>query len=159
MIRGLLLAGALLTTGQALGEVAVGLSGRMLLPQGGARMRRLGGGALTAACGLSGAWSLEGLVGAGEDCAELRVGLLGRWTGWDLYDRFFGFSPFDPFVTVGAGGWVGSDRGQVGPSAGLGAFYHLDDHWSLRADATLTLGLDAKAEALYSLSCGIQYTF
>ena len=91
--------------------------------------------------------------------ALLGVGLIGHCSGWSLYDRYFGYSAFDPFVTIGAKGWIGTDAGQVGPSVGLGAYYHLDDHWSLRADADVTLGLDPDAEVLHTISCGVQYAF
>ena len=49
--------------------------------------------------------------------------------------------------------------GQVGPKAGVGAFYHLTENWSLRADADATLGLETSCELLYSFSAGIQYAF
>jgi hypothetical protein len=49
--------------------------------------------------------------------------------------------------------------GQVGPSAGLGAFYYLTDDWALRFDAEATLGLDTRVESVYSISAGIQYFF
>ena len=57
------------------------------------------------------------------------------------------------------GGLVGDGLGQVGPKAGVGAFWHLTDNWSLRADADATLGLDSCVAMLYSLSIGVQYAF
>ena len=61
---------------------------------------------------------------------------------------------------------AGKDAGEMlrsikklGPKAGLGAFYHLTDEWSLRADADATLGLETNCEMLYSLSVGVQYAF
>jgi len=140
-------------------ESYVGGSGLLTLPQGGSKMRCVGGGGATVGTYLSDAWALEGKAGVENDFAALGVGFLGHWSGWSLYDRYFGYSAFDPFVTVGAKGWIGSNKGQVGPSVGLGAFYHLDDHWSLRADADVTVGLESNVEALYSISCGVQYTF
>ena len=140
-------------------ESYVGVNGLLSLPQGGSEMRRRGGANVTAGAYLSDFWAVEGSAGVEEDCAALGVGLLGHWSGWSLYDRFFGYSSFDPFVTVGAKGWIGSDDGQVGPCAGLGAFYHFDDRWSLRASADVTLGLDADVVPLYTFACGIQYAF
>ena len=49
--------------------------------------------------------------------------------------------------------------GQVGPSAGLGALYYIDDDWALRFDATATLGLDTRREMVYSVTVGIQRAF
>lgn len=140
-------------------ESYVGVNGLISLPQGGSEMRRLGGANVTAGTYFSDFWSIEGSAGVEENFATLGVGLLGHWSGWSLYDRFFGYSSFDPFVTVGAKGWIGSDLGQVGPCAGLGAFYHFDDHWSLRAGADVTLGLDTEVVPLYTFACGIQYAF
>ena len=140
-------------------ETYVGVPGLLTLPQGGSRMRTVGGAGVRAGAYLSDFWSLEGTVGVEENLALLGVGLLGHCSGWSLYDRYFGYSAFDPFVTIGAKGWIGTDAGQVGPSVGLGAYYHLDDHWSLRADADVTLGLDPDAEVLHMISCGVQYAF
>ena len=53
-------------------------------------------------------------------------------------------------------GWI---EGDVGPTAGLGAFYHLTNEWSLRGDAQATLGLDGDCQMVYSLGFGVQYSF
>ena len=140
-------------------ESYVGVNGLISLPQGGSEMRRLGGANVTAGTYLSDFWAVEGSAGVEEDFAALGVNLLGHWSGWSLYDRFFGYSAFDPFVTIGAKGWIGSGSGQVGPCVGLGAFYHFGDHWSLRAGADVTLGLDTETVPLYTLACGVQYAF
>lgn len=137
----------------------VGASGLLTLPQGGSQMHRVGGGGVNVGTYLSDFWAVEGAAGVEQDLAALGVGFLGHWSGWSFYDRFFGYSAFDPFVTGGAKGWIGSEGGQVGPFVGLGAYYHLDDHWSLRADADMTLGLDTDVETLYTISCGVQYAF
>ena len=113
----------------------------------------------TAAHYLTEDWAVEGEAAWLEDSAGLAVDALGHFQGWDLYGDLFGYSRFDPFVTLGAKGWIGRDCGQVGPKAGLGAFYHLTDSWSLRADADATLGLETNCEMLYSLSVGVQYSF
>ena len=137
----------------------VGVSAAMTLPQGGSRLHRIGGAALRGGYYLSETWALEGEAAWLEDSAGLAVDALGHFQGWDLYGDLFGYSRFDPFVTFGAKGWIGRDCGQVGPKVGLGAFYHLTDEWSLRADADATLGLETNCEMLYSLSVGVQYSF
>ena len=137
----------------------VGLAGQMMLPQGNARLHRVGGAALRVGAYLNEDLAVEGEVAELEDVAGLSCALLGHFQGWSLYGDLFGYSRFDPFVTVGAKGWIGRDCGQVGPKAGLGAFYHLTDSWSLRADADATLGHETDCEMLYSLSVGGQYSF
>lgn len=140
-------------------ETYVGLSGSVTLPQGGSRMHRVGGAAIRGGTYLTEDWAVEGEVAWLENFAGLGVQALGHFQGWGLYGDLFGYSRFDPFVTLGAKGWVGDGCGQVGPKAGLGAFYHLTDSWSLRADADATLGLEANCEMLYSISAGFQYAF
>lgn len=140
-------------------ETYVGLSGSVTLPQGGSRMHRVGGAAIRGGTYLTEDWAVEGEVAWLENFAGLGVQALGHFQGWGLYGDLFGYSRFDPFVTLGAKGWVGDGCGQVGPKAGLGAFYHLTDSWSLRADADATLGLETNCEMLYSISAGFQYAF
>lgn len=140
-------------------ETYVGLSGSVTLPQGGSRMHRVGGAAIRGGTYLTEDWAVEGEVAWLENFAGLGVQALGHFQGWGLYSDLFGYSRFDPFVTLGAKGWVGDGCGQVGPKAGLGAFYHLTDSWSLRADADATLGLETNCEMLYSIGIGVQYSF
>ena len=140
-------------------ETYVGLSGSVTLPQGGSRMHRVGGAAIRGGTYLTEDWAVEGEVAWLENFAGLGAQALGHFQGWGLYGDLFGYSRFDPFVTLGAKGWVGDGCGQVGPKAGLGAFYHLTDSWSLRADADATLGLETNCEMLYSISAGFQYAF
>ena len=135
----------------------VGVAGALTLPQGGARVNRAGGGLVRAGVCLSDDYAIEASVGQLEGYTAFGAGALVHFYTFDLYDRFFGYSAFDPFFTVGANGWLDKRRGQVGPSAGLGAFWHLDDNWSIRADATATLGLDTDVEMLYTVTVGIQY--
>ena len=137
----------------------VGAAGSLTLPQGGSRMRHVGGAALRAGCYLDENWAVEAEAAWLEDAAGLGVDALWHLQGWDFYGDLFGYSRFDPFLTAGVRGWIGRDCGQVGPKAGLGAFYHLTDSWSLRADADATLGLETNCEMLYSLSVGVQYSF
>ena len=143
----------------AFAETYVGLSGSVLLPQGGSKMHRLGGAAVRIGSYLNENWAVEGEAAWLENAAGFSAQALGHLQGWDLYGNLFGYSRFDPFVTLGAKGWIGHGCGQVGPKAGLGAFYHLTDNWSLRADADATLGLETSREMLYSLSAGLQYSF
>ncbi|MBQ2630436.1 MAG: hypothetical protein IJG13_12225 [Kiritimatiellae bacterium] len=137
----------------------IGAAAAMTLPQGGSSMRRLGGGALRAGWYLGEFWALEGEAAWLENSAGLGVDALWHLQGWSLYGDLFGYSRFDPFLTAGARGWIGGSAGQVGPSAGIGTFWHLTDEWSLRFDAAATLGLDTETEVVYSLSVGVQRSF
>ena len=103
-------------------ETYVGLSGSVTLPQGGSRMHRVGGAAIRGGTYLTEDWAVEGEVAWLENFASLGVQALGHFQGWGLYSDLFGYSRFDPFVTLGAKGWVGDGCGQGGPKAGLGAF-------------------------------------
>ena len=69
----------------------------------------------------------------------------------------FGYERFDPFLSVGAKGWI--NHGQVGPVFGLGALYYLSNDWALRVDADLTVGVESEVETFHSLSLGVQYSF
>ena len=138
----------------------VGASAALVLPQGGtARMRRVGGAALRGGWYFSDFFAAEGEVAWLENAAGLAVQGLWHWQDADLYGRLFGYSAFDPFFTFGASGWIGHNLGQVGPKIGVGAFWHLADNFSLRADAGAVLGLDSDVAMVYSISAGIQYAF
>ena len=137
----------------------VGAAATIVLPQGGAAMRRLGGGALRAGWYFGEFWALEGDAAWLENMAGLGVDALWHIQDWSLYGDLFGYSRFDPFLTGGVRGWVGGGSGQVGPAAGIGAFWHLTDNWSLRLDAVATLGLDSEVEVVHSLSVGVQRSF
>lgn len=137
----------------------VGLAGQMMLPQGGSRLHHVGGAAVRGGYYLTEDWAVEGEAAWLENSAGLALDALGHFQGWDLYGDLFGYSRFDPFVTFGAKGWLGRSCGQVGPKVGLGAFCHLTDSWSLRADADATLGLEASCEMVYSFSVGVQFGF
>lgn len=136
-----------------------GGSAAIVLPQGGSQMRRAGGALVRGGCYLNDDLALEGEVGALEDMAEMGLSALWHWQGAAIYGDYFGYSRIDPFFTLGAVGFVGGSRGQVGPRAGAGAFYHLTDSWSLRGDASAILGLDGETEVDYALSLGLQYSF
>lgn len=134
------------------------LAGSLLFSQGGGDFHRMGGGELRVGTYVSDFWAVEGELGVAEETAVLGAGVLGHLTCLELYDRYFGFSPFDPFVTLGAKGSIGR-YGSVGPKAGVGAFYHLGEEWSVRVDAEATLDLEREIEMVYSLSVGLQYVF
>ena len=126
----------------------VGASATLVLPQGGHHMRRLGGATARVGYYFTETLAVEADAAWLENCAGL--GVQGLW-------HFYGYERFDPFATFGARGWI---NGDFGPSAGLGAFYHLTDSWSLRADAQATLGLDGGDCAMvYSIGAGVQYSF
>ena len=137
----------------------VGAAGQMMLPQGGSKMHHIGGAAVRGGYYLTENLAIEGEAAWMENAAGLSVQALGHFQGWSLYGDLFGYSQFDPFVTLGAKGWIGRNCGQVGPKAGLGAFYHLTDNWALRADADATLGLETNCEMFYTWSVGVQYSF
>ena len=136
----------------------VGAAAELMLPEGGSRLHHVGGAAVRGGCYLSENWAAEAEAAWLEDLAGLSVQALGHLQGWDVYGDLFGYSRFDPFVTLGAKGWLGRE-GQVGPKAGLGAFYHLTDDWALRFDADATLGLETRREVDYTLAIGVQYEF
>lgn len=134
------------------------LAGSLLFAQGGGDLHRMGGGELRGGTYLSDFWAVEGELGVAEETAVVGAGVLGHWTCLELYDRYFGFSAFDPFVTLGAKGSIGR-FGAVGPKAGVGAFYHFGEEWSLRADAEAMLDLEREVEVAYTLSVGLHYVF
>ena len=138
----------------------VGAAGALVLPPGGSDLRRVGGAAVRAGAYLSDFAALEGEAAWLEDSAGLALAALVHAQAWSVYGDLFGYSSFDPFVTAGARGWLGGrDGGQLGPQLGVGAFWHFDDNWSLRADANATLGLETNVEVVYSLAVGVQYGF
>lgn len=124
-----------------------GASATVVLPQGGHHMRRVGGATARFGYYLTEALSLEADAAWLENCAGL--GMHGLW-------HIYGYERFDPFLTFGARGWIDGD---VGPAAGIGAFYHITDSWSLRCDAQATLGLDGDCEMVYAIGAGVQYSF
>lgn len=125
----------------------VGGAGTVVLPQGGAGMRRLGGASARFGYYLTEFWAVEGEAAWLENAAGLAAGALWHW---------WGYVRFDPFFTFGVRGWI---RGDVGPKAGVGAFYHLTESLSLRFDADATLALDGETAMVYSVSGGLQWSF
>ena len=155
-----LMPGLLLATDEEadFGRWYVGAAAQLMLPEGGSRLHHVGGAAMRGGYYLTENWAAEAEVAWLEDLAGLSAQMLGHLQGWNLYGDLFGYSRFDPFVTVGARGWLGRE-GQVGPKAGLGAFYHLTDDWAFRFDADATLGLETRCEVDYTLAVGVQYSF
>lgn len=144
----------------SLAEAYVGAAGAISLPQGGSDGRRLGGAMLRTGIYASDFVAFEGEASWLEDSAALGIAALVHAQAWTAYGDLFGYSAFDPFVTIGTRGWiVPNGDGQVGPRIGIGAFYHLNDNWSLRADADATLGLNASVEMVYMVVVGVQFAF
>lgn len=139
-------------------ESYLDVGGALTLPMGGGDMRRIGGADLHVGTYFSELSAVEATVGWQEDYVALGADVLTHWAAWELYDRFFGFSAFDPFVTAGVKGWVGSARGEVGPSLGVGAFYHFSECLSLRADIDAVLGLESRVEVDHTFFVGLHYT-
>ncbi len=127
---------------------AVGAAAQIVLPQGGQKMSRRAGAAARVGYYLTEMLAVEGEAAWLEDRAGLAV--RGLWHWW-------GYERFDPFFTFGVRGLL--DHGQAGPLGGIGAFYHIDDHWSLRFDADATLGVETEAGMAYGFAVGIQRTF
>ena len=88
-------------------------------------------------------------------------------TGIEEFDRLFGCERFDPFVTFGAHAAFASKhvfadcshRSAFGPMAGVGAFYHLTERLSVRAEARAALCCDSPCGMLYGVFAGLQYSF
>lgn len=127
-----------------------GISGAMMLPEGGADARRLAGSELRFGWYPVEFWALEGSFSVLEDSLGAGVQVLRHWWG---YERF------DPFFTFGARGWFGEGASDLGPKAGIGAFYHINDEFSLRFDADATLALDGAEDVFYTLAVGLQWSF
>ncbi len=135
-----------------------GASALLLLPGNGTTLNRRAGGELRAGWYLAEDFAVEaqalwaeGLYGAGAG---------GLW-------HFFGYERFDPFLTFGVRGHFGDGRRfgdgrhrtAFGPCAGLGAFWHLTETCSLRADAVASLGFDSPCSMAYALQLGVQWSF
>ena len=102
--------------------------------------------------------ALELEAGTAFPCAALGARAVWHLANIPEFGRLFGYERFDPFITFGARGFIGS---AAGPSAGCGALYYLGDTWALRFDAdwTLALGEAGGAGSLFALAFGVQYTF
>lgn len=124
-----------------------GAAAKLVLPQNGGDMRRLGGAGIRA-----GWYATEMLAFECEGAWMENSAFLGARGLWHWY----GYERIDPFFTFGASGWI---NGDAGPSLGVGTFFHLTGSLSLRFDADATLGIEREPEMAYSLSAGLQYSF
>jgi hypothetical protein len=126
-----------------------GAGASLILPQGGGDLRRLAGATARAGWYVTEFWAVECEAAMMENNAQL--GLSALWHWW-------GYEQFDPFFRFGAKGLIGRCD-ELGPMAGVGAFYHLTDNLSLRFDADAVLGLEGANEAVYQLGVGVQWSF
>ena len=155
----------------------LGASGGIFLPGNGSSLKRAGTVSARGGWYLSENLALEMEGGCAPNVASSRGGNatvtafaargLFHLTGIEEFDRLFGCERFDPFVTFGAAALFasrhvfadGSHRTAIGPTAGVGAFYHLTDRWSLRFDATAAMAVDTPCGMSYGLSLGLQWSF
>lgn len=135
----------------------VGAAVELVLPQGGSSMHRLGGASARFGYYFSPVFAFDAQAAWMENKAGLSAKALWHLQGFEWWGMMFGYERFDPFLTVGAKGWI--NHGQVGPVLGIGAMYYLSDHWALRFDADLTIGVESDVETIHSLSAGVQYSF
>ena len=154
----------------------VGAAGGILLPGNGNSLKRA---ALVAA---RGGWYLDEYLAVEAEAlcaphASSDVGGTAVWggsvqalwhlSGWEAFDKLFGCERFAPFLTGGVqalcaprhGFADDSHRTGIGPSVGFGAFYHLTDNWSLRAEARAAPAVDSPCGMTYALLAGLQYSF
>ncbi len=154
----------------------VGSAGGVFLPGNGNSMKR--GALVTARCG----WYLDEYVALEAEalCAPNVSSGLGNTTvwggtaqvlwhlsGWEAFDKLFGCERFAPFFTCGVQALCAprhafaddSHRTGVGPAVGFGAYYHLTDNLSLRADARASLSVDSPCGMTYAVLAGLQYSF
>ena len=120
----------------------------VVIPQGGGDMGRRAGAMARIGYYADDFLAVEASAAWMERGAGL--GLRGLWHWW-------GYEKFDPFFTFGAEGWFGG--GDAGPCAGWGAFWHFDDNWSFRFDASFMLGVADGATAAFSIAAGFQYSW
>jgi len=90
----------------------------------------------------------------------------GAWA--DAIIHLTRWEKFDPFINVGVGefwamdnAWLNEKEMMLVPRLGLGAMYHLNDHWSLRAGGTLmTSDFHPHEHNLFSVvDVGLGYSF
>ena len=155
----------------------LGAAGGMLLPGNGNTLRRAAevsvrGGrylsdyAAIEAEGLCAPWTVSDR-GGGTTVSGVALQGVFHCAGWEAFDRLFGCERFDPFVTLGAAARFagrhafadGAHRTALGPVFGVGAYYHLTDHWSVRAEARAQLCCDSPCGMLYGVALGLRYSF
>lgn len=131
---------------EALRRCYVAPSAAIVFPQGGCGMSRKAGGEARIGYYLDDFWAVEASAALTENRAGYGLNALWHW---------YGYERLDPFFLFGVKGWTGLG---AGPGFGLGAFYHLDDDFSLKADAYSVLLAD-DADVVFSLSVGLQYSW
>lgn len=154
----------------------LGAGGGILLPGNGNSLHRAAEAAVRGGYTFSSFFDLDlegfcaphAVSGAGATTVSA-ASLMGTLhaSAWDEFDRLFGCERFDPFMSFGAGGRLAgrhvfadsSHRAAFGPIFALGAFYHLTDAWSLRADVRAQLCCDTPCGMLYGATVGVQYDF
>lgn len=176
VVVGVMMAWALGVCGVAETPWYVGASGGMLLPGNGNSLSRAAEVSVLAGVYATDslAWEVEcscvpNAVAEGGNEALTGVAARGLFhlTGIEEIDKLFGCERFDPFVTFGAATRFGArhvfaegaHRTATGPTAGVGAFYHLTDNLDLRFDAQAMLGCDSPCGMLYSAAVGLQWNF
>lgn len=157
--------------------VCLGASGGMFLPGNGNSLKRAAMASARGGWYLSDNLALELEGGCAPNAVSSRGGNatvtalaargLFHMTGIEEFDLLFGCERFDPFVTFGAAALFASrhvfaddsHRTAIGPTVGMGAFYHLTDSLSLRFDATAAMAVDTPCGMCYGLSLGLQWSF
>ena len=155
----------------------LGASGGIFLPGNGSSLKRAAMASARGGWYLSENLALELEVGCAPNAVSSHGGNatvtafaargLFHLTGIEEFDRLFGCERFDPFVTFGAAAFFASrhvfaddsHRTAIGPTAGVGAFYHLTDSWSLRFDATAAMSVDTPCGMSFGISLGLQWSF
>lgn len=151
-----------------------GAAGGMFLPGNGTSLKRAGLVAVRGGWYATEFCAIEAEVLAAPN-ASSRGGHADIWggsvqglfhfAGWEEFDLLFGCERFDPFLTCGVQALCAtrhvfaddSHRTGIGPSVGLGAFYHLTDRCSLRFDARAAMAVDSPCGMDYALTAGLQF--
>jgi hypothetical protein len=153
-----------------------GGGGSLMLPGHGNTLRRAAAVTVQGGWYVTDFWALE-LAGmcvphassarGGTTVDALSLRGLFHLSGWEAFDKLFGCERFDPFATCGASAAFssraafadGTRRTGIGPTAGIGFFYHLSEHWSVRAEATAGLAVDEDCGMIYAVGIGVQRLF
>lgn len=131
---------------------------------------------------ISDHWSAEGgvswapnITSNGEDGRD--DGLRGTDTGvkkQNVYGAFLDglyhfnrYERFDPYLAAGIGYYRAKDKifcdgdefSVAGPRVGGGMMYHLNDRWSLRADARAFMPVEDDCAFIYTADAGVVYRF
>ena len=163
--------------GYAYDRWSVGASGGVMLPGNGNALRRAAAVSLRGGYYATETFAIEAEAASvprasakgmgGSSLTSASIGGLLHLTAFEFYDRLFGSERFDPFVTFGAQAAFASKhvfadcshRSAFGPVAGVGAFYHLTERLSLRAEARAAMCCDSPCGMLYGVFAGLQYSF